>query len=145
MSTPFRGPLAAAFADPAPELNITPLIDVLLVLIVMLILTIPTMNNTVPIDLPAPGPRHASPSEVHRVTIAPSGALSWDGVAVTEAQLPARLTMVTGNPDASLEIAAAAASRYDTFDRTLATIKQAGVTRLGFVGNDRFADFSAGR
>jgi biopolymer transport protein ExbD len=136
MSRLRRSP-AFAFDDPSPALNVTPLIDVLLVLIVMLILTIPIMTHEIPVDLPAPGPRAAAPIEIHRIAISPAGALSWDGVAIAADQLPARLTIITGNPDASLEIAADAATRYEAFAQTLATIKRAGVTRLGFVGNER--------
>lgn len=131
---------AALFEDPAPTLNVTPLIDVLLVLIVMLILTIPMMTHKIPIDLPSSGPRTDPPSAVHRIAIAPSGALSWDGVPIRAAQLPARLASITANPDAALEIAADPTSRYDVFAHTLGTIKQAGVTRLGFVGNEQMAD-----
>ena len=128
---------AAVFEDPAPALNVTPLIDVLLVLIVMLILTIPFMTHKIPIDLPAPGPRGVPPVLVHRIAIAPSGALSWDGVPIGAGQLPARLATVAKDPDSALEIAADATSRYDVFARTLATIKTAGITRLGFVGNEK--------
>ena len=127
---------AAVFEDPAPALNVTPLIDVLLVLIVMLILTIPIMTHKIPIDLPAPG-RGDPPSAVHRIAIAPSGALSWDGVPILAGQLPARLATVARDPDAALEIAADGTSRYDVFAHTLATIKAAGITRLGFVGNEQ--------
>lgn len=45
------------------------------------------------------------------------------------------------DPAADLQIAAAAEARYERFDQTLATIKRAGVTKLGFVGNERFAAF----
>lgn len=133
---------APSFDDPAPVLNLTPLIDVLLVLLVMMILTIPITTDKIPIDLPAPGPRTAPPSEIHRIAIAPSGALQWDGMPIRLVDLPSRLTAITANPDASLQIAADPTARYDMFVRTLAVIKRAGVTRLGFVGNDRFADFS---
>lgn len=128
---------AAMFEDPAPALNVTPLIDVLLVLIVMLILTIPMMTHKIPIDLPTPGPQGSAPGAVHRIAIAPSGALSWDGAPIRADQLPARLSTVAADPDAALEIAADGASRYDAFAHTLATIKSAGITRLGFVGNER--------
>ncbi|WP_445193822.1 ExbD/TolR family protein [Sphingomonas sp. Tas61C01] len=136
MSRSFRS-TAAVFEDPAPTLNVTPLIDVLLVLIVMLILTIPIMTHKIPIDLPAPGPRLDPPNAVHRIAIAPSGALSWDGAAIRADQLPARLATVAADPDAALEIAADGTARYDVFAHTLATIKSAGITRLGFVGNER--------
>ena len=130
---------ATMIDDPVPALNVTPLIDVLLVLIVMLILTIPMMTHKIPIDLPVPGPRTSPPGVVHRIAITPSGSLRWDGVAIGASQLPARLATVRANPDAALEIQADGTSRYDVFAHTLATIKTAGITRLGFVGNERMA------
>ena len=81
----------AARADyqPMSALNITPLIDVLLVLLVMLILTIPMATQKVSIDLPVAGPPAPTPPEkMHRLDVAPSGSLALDGVAVTEASLP---------------------------------------------------------
>jgi biopolymer transport protein ExbD len=71
------------------------------------------------------------------------GRLAWDGAPIADAALPARLTALQRESAADLQIAANAAARYDRFDHVLATIKRAGVTRLGFVGNDRFARFDA--
>ena len=126
--------------QPMAALNITPLIDVLLVLLVMLILTIPMATHKVAIDLPVAGPPAPTPPDkMHRLDIAANGALTLDGAAVDEAALPARLAPLVADTQALLTINADAASRYDTFDHVLATIKRAGVTRLGFTGNDRFA------
>ena len=128
--------------QPMSALNITPLIDVLLVLLVMLILTIPMATQKVSIDLPIAGPPAPTPPEkMHRLDIAANGSLALDGAAVDETSLRARLAPVVADPQALLTINADAASRYETFDRVLATIKRAGVTRLGFTGNDRFAEF----
>ena len=128
--------------QPMSAMNITPLIDVLLVLLVMLILTIPMATHKVSIDLPVAGPPAPTPPDkMHRLDIAASGSLALDGVAVTEASLPARLAPLVADTQSLLTINADPGSRYDTFDHVLVTIKRAGVTRLGFTGNDRFADF----
>lgn len=128
--------------QPMASINITPLIDVMLVLLIMLILTIPTMTHKVTIDLPTAQPAAATPPEkMHRLDIAANGALTLDGVAADEASLSARLASVVADRQALLTINADAQSRYETFDRVLATIKRAGVTRLGFAGNNRFAGF----
>ena len=128
--------------QPMSALNITPLIDVLLVLLVMLILTIPMATQKVSIDLPTRGePGPTPPEKRHRLDITARGSLALDGATVTEASLPARLAPVVADRQALLTINADAASRYETFDRVLATIKRAGVTRLGFTGNERFAEF----
>lgn len=132
---------ARAQFQPMSALNITPLIDVLLVLLVMLILTIPMATQKVSIDLPAGPAKTTQPPTQHRLDIAANGALALDGAAVDEASLPARLAPVVADSDALLTINADAASRYETFDRVLATVKRSGVTKLGFTGNDRFAKF----
>ena len=133
---------ARANFDPMASINITPLIDVMLVLLIMMILTIPVMTHKVTIDLPSRGPAPPTPPEkMHRLDIAATGALTLDGVATNETSLPARLVPLVADNQALLTVNADAQSRYETFDRVLATIKRAGVTRLGFAGNDRFAEF----
>ncbi|MDO7843229.1 ExbD/TolR family protein [Sphingomonas immobilis] len=137
-SNPFMPP---RIHDPQPlsALNITPLIDVLLVLIVMLILTIPMVTHKVPVDLNGPGdPPVTTPPTVHRIAIARDGALTWDAAALADAALPARLAAMRREDNVQLEIAADGEATYDRFDHILATIKQAGITKLGFVGNERF-------
>lgn len=127
----------AAEPQPLAAINITPLIDVMLVLLIMMILTLPTMTHEVPVNLPAPGP--VTPMVTHRLDIGATGALMLDGAAVTEAALPRRLAAINADPHATLAINAADDARYEVFDRVLATIRRAGVTRLGFVALDRFA------
>jgi biopolymer transport protein ExbD len=129
----------AADAQPIASINITPLIDVLLVLLVMMIITLPATTHEIPVNLPIGDP--SQPQKVHRLDIAPSGALTLDGAIVAEAALGKRLSAITADRQALLTLNTDAAVRYETFDRVLAVIKRAGVTRLGFVGNERFADF----
>ena len=124
-------------------MNITPLIDVLLVLLVMMILTIPIVTHEIPVDLPQPGPSGRNSATIHRIELTAAGALVWDGAAIAEAALPARLAGFMKEDDAQLQIQAAPQARYARFAQTLAVIRGAGVTRLGFVGNERFADFAA--
>jgi biopolymer transport protein ExbD len=127
-----------ADSQPIAEMNITPLIDVLLVLLIMMILTLPTATHKVAVDLPSGPGKAVSPDKMHRLEIAASGALSLDGAAIAESALPDQLVAAMADKDATLTIRADAAARYETFDRVLATVKRAGVTRLGFVGNDQF-------
>lgn len=124
--------------DPEPAMNTTPLIDVLLVLLVMLIITIPVQTHKLPVDLPA-GPSTGAPPVTHRLAIAAGGAYSWDGTPLADAALPERLRALVADPDGAILIVAAdGETRYDRFDRTMAIIKRAGVTKLGFAGNERW-------
>jgi biopolymer transport protein ExbD len=134
----------SAFADhgqPMATMNLTPLIDVLLVLLVMMIITVPMITNKVPIDLPQPSRVDAPDHRFHRLDLAANGQLAWDGIAITDAALPTHLAALRRAPDTDLQIATAATARYERLDQVLATIKRAGITRLGFIGNERFAHF----
>ena len=135
----------APAAEPRPisDINTTPLIDVMLVLLIMIILTVPTPTHQVPVDLPggAPLPRK-TPPPVHRLDIDVEGRLFWDGAPIADATLPARLAAMRDDPDQPvLHMKTEAETRYARFDQTLAEVKRAGITRLGFVGNERYAKF----
>jgi biopolymer transport protein ExbD len=123
---------------PIADLNITPLIDVLLVLLVMFIITIPPLTHNVEIDLPVPGDGVAAERVTHRLALSRGGALSLDGVALSDAALPARLRAVREEPGALLLFRPDPLTRYERADQVLAVVKRAGVTRLGFEGLDAF-------
>ena len=127
--------------QPMSGMNITPLIDVMLVLLVMMILTIPAMTHKVPLDLPQPGPPSGKNMVIHQLDLAANGALRLDGASLDPAALPGKLTALKADPDAELHVNTDPMAPYGRFDQTLATIKHAGITRLGFVGNERYTDF----
>jgi len=133
----------ATLADlmPIPTINTTPLIDMMLVILIMLIISIPVTSHKVPLDLPAPArdfPRR--PPVVHRLAVLASGALLWDGQALPAAALPARLAALQADPGLPiLELRAEGEARYERVDQVFAQIRRSGVTRLGFVGNEGFA------
>jgi biopolymer transport protein ExbD len=132
---------AAVAEQPIATVNTTPLIDVMLVLLIMFIITIPTMTHSVKIDIPQ-GPPSVAPiePETHQLALDSASRLTWDGAPLAEGALPARLAAFrSAGPDGVLHFRAEADTRYEDFDRILADVKRAGVTRLGFVGNDRFA------
>jgi biopolymer transport protein ExbD len=125
-------------SEPIGDLNTTPLIDVMLVLLVMFIVTIPIATHKVKLDLPTVDGQ--TEPQVYRLDMDSGGRLYWDGAPLPEAQLPARLAMVRdAGSDASLEFRADGESRYEDFDRVLAVLKRAQITSLGLVGNERFA------
>lgn len=132
--TVLRPAFDADHATPIAALNITPLIDVLLVLLVMFILVLPTLTHEVPLDLPQPRPVATLPITTHRLVLSREGALALDGVAVDETTLSARLKALAADRQAVLTMRTDPETRYERFDQVLAVVKRAGVTRLGFVG-----------
>lgn len=129
---------ASGLADPAPFINTTPLIDLMLVLLVMFIVSVPIATHKVPLDLPGRESAERDPI-VHRINLDGAGRLFWNGRAIGEAELPALLARMAADPNAELHIAAAAETRYERVDETLAAVARAGISRMGFVGNERFA------
>jgi len=125
---------------PIATINTTPLIDVMLVLLIMFIIIIPVASHKVPLDVPQAPPIARVPPPVHRLDIAASGALAWDGSPLPAEALPARLAGLADDPDRPvLHFNADAEARYGEVDRILAVIGRARVRRMGFVDNRRFA------
>ena len=132
-------------ADPQPmiEMNTTPLIDVMLVLLIMLIITIPIQSHAVKLDLPVPCTSCPIPNPVrNEVVIARSGMIYWNGVALSEPELRYQLaTTQRMSPVPELHLRPDAEARYEVVDRVLALIKREKVRKVGFVGNEAYADW----
>lgn len=130
-------PAAAALCEPGPVINTTPLIDLMLVLLVIFIVSVPIATHKVPLDLPTgAGPVALS----HRLDLDAGGRLYWDGRAIADPALAPLLARLAADPSQpALHIAVHAETRYERVDHILAAIGRAGVTRMGFVGNERFA------
>ena len=128
--------------DPATisEINTTPLIDVMLVLLIMFIITIPVASHKVPLDLPRPTPVPMPQRPFYQLDIAADGGLFWNGAALPAGELPARLAQLVADPGTpELRLNADGEARYEHIDQILAQIRIAGVERLGFIGNERYA------
>jgi biopolymer transport protein ExbD len=124
-------------------INTTPLIDVMLVLLIMMILSIPLQTHKVAVDLPSANPNaeQGPPPPINRLDIAESGAISWNGKEVETGQLKGILAGHVQDPRGPmLYIYNAPEGRYDNFDHTLALVKQAGVKQLSFVGIQDLVD-----
>ena len=134
-----RPAFAIPSSQPIDTINITPLIDVMLVLLIMFIITIPIATHSVKIDLPREG-EPLSPPRVFTLGLDSAGRVSWDGAPLAESALPARLAAVKAERDAALQIRTESETRYEDFDRVLAMVKGAGIERLGFVDNGRYVD-----
>ena len=127
---------------PAPvvDMNTTPLIDVLLVLLVMLIITSPPQSHAVKFDLPA-GPTPPVPVNPtsNLLTISADGVVRWNGSALDRAQLRQELAASRQlRPSPELHLQPAADARHGDVDDVLVAIKREQVTRFGFVGNDQY-------
>lgn len=131
-------------SQPMSQLNITPLIDVLLVLLVMMMLSIPIATHKVEVKLPPPGTGSGDPPKVNILRINNAGLTLWNGEAVTEAKLKSLLATMAKDPELpQLHMQTDANARYEIFDHTIATVKRSGVQAIGFVGNKQFADWDA--
>jgi biopolymer transport protein ExbD len=131
-----------AEGEPMMEINTTPLIDVMLVLLIMLIITIPVQTHAVKLDLPVNQPNQTPPPidpVKNTVTINAQDQILWNGVPVSEAQLRAYLdTTQQMNPVPELHLQPDATARYETVDKVLAITKRAHVQKMGFVGNEYY-------
>jgi biopolymer transport protein ExbD len=140
MIRPRRISFATVAEQPIATLNTTPLIDVMLVLLIMFIVTIPLATHAVKIDLPQNGPPPQPEPKVHRIDLDAAGRVSWDGAPVGADALHRRLDAFKAGPKGDvLELRADGAARYERFDNLLAAVKRSGIERLAFVGNERFA------
>ncbi|HYI64903.1 MAG TPA: biopolymer transporter ExbD [Allosphingosinicella sp.] len=129
-------------ADPMMEINTTPLIDVMLVLLIMFIITIPVQSHAVKLDLPVNQPNQTPPPidpVKNVVTVNAQNVIFWNGAPVTQPQLRAYLdTTQQMNPIPELHLQPDASARYETVDEVLATTKRAKVQKMGFVGNEYY-------
>ena len=123
---------------PFSQMNITPLIDVMLVLLVMLILAVPAAMHQVSVDLPKEGPVvNKAPPVTQNLVVTSDGAAHWNGAIVDDVQLKARLRASALAGDA-LRIETDGYARYARFNELIAMVKEAGIRDLGFVGNSRY-------
>jgi biopolymer transport protein ExbD len=141
MAVTFTLAASEAEARPMMEMNTTPLIDVMLVLLIMLIVTIPMQTHVVKIPLPQ-GRGLFVDRLKDEIAISPGGAISWNEQGVSQPELAGLLGEVarlTSPPEIHLRPDAQA--RYETVDQVLAIAKRQRVQLLGFVGNERYANF----
>ena len=123
------------------DINTTPLIDVMLVLIIMLIITIPVQLHAVNLNMPqASAPPLVQP-EVVTLAIEADGTLLWNGEALADrGALEARLKVAAAQPEQpELRLRANKAADYGVVAMVLASAQRLGMTKLGLVGNEQFA------
>ena len=127
------------------NMNVTPFIDVLLVLLIMLIMAVPIKVHETTIDLPGePITPPLAILEQNTVGITAQDQLLWNGDRVTRDQLRVQVATASARPDEPLlRFEPDALASYDASARTIVLIKEAGATRFAFVGNHRYAAFDA--
>jgi biopolymer transport protein ExbD len=132
-----------AEGEPMMDINTTPLIDVMLVLLIMFIITIPVQTHAVKLDLPQDNRNNPPPPiqpTKNEVGITNQDQVLWNGTPVDLVTLRQYLDQTqTMNPIPELHIRPAQDARYEVVDNVLAVTKRANVTKMGFVGNEQYA------
>jgi biopolymer transport protein ExbD len=137
--------MAAAEGEPMMDINTTPLIDVMLVLLIMFIITIPIQTHAVKLDLPQDQPNQQPPPidpVKNKVVIMPNRAVLWNGAPVNMVTLRQYLDLTQQmNPVPELHLQPDPYAPYEIVDEVLAVTKRAHVEKMGFVGNEAYANF----
>ncbi|MCB2073632.1 MAG: biopolymer transporter ExbD [Novosphingobium sp.] len=133
--------------SPMMEINTTPLIDVMLVLLIMFIITIPIATHSVDIDLPVPDNNPPPPNQIdsvkNKVVLTRDGEILWNGDSINGGELVRNLKLTLDmKPEPELQFQPEADASYDLSAKVLNIIKGSKVTKFGFVGNEQFSEFS---
>ena len=133
--------------QPMMEMNTTPLIDVMLVLLIMLIFTLPVATHSIDIDLPTPSNQptpNVDPIK-NKIVLTPQDQILWNGTPITDNQLVANLQQtLTFAVEPELQYEPESEASYDLAAKVLNIIKASGVTKFGFVGNEKYREFGKG-
>ncbi len=138
-----RPDMYASRKRPMGEMNVTPFIDILLVLVIMLILAVPIAKHSTIVELAPPGPTGVANSDFNTVFIDDGDRLFWNGTPADRAQLRANIAAANAMPeDPTLRFQPAALASYDQSAKTIALIKDAGAKKFAFVGNEQHRIFA---
>ena len=132
--------------EPMMDMNMTPLIDVLLVLLIMFIITIPVATHAVNIDLPSPNPNPPPENQIdpvkNKIVLTQAGQILWNGDQINDGELVRNLqATLQMDVEPELQFEPEANASYDISAQVLNIIKSSGVTKFGFVGNERYRVF----
>ena len=126
---------------PMMDINTTPLIDVMLVLIIMLIITIPIQTHAVKMNMPVgPSSPPPKPPEIVRIDVDFDGTIGWNGTVIAgRADLENRLAQVAALPDQpEVHLRPNKLVSYKVVAMVMASAQRLGVTKIGLVGNEQF-------
>jgi biopolymer transport protein ExbD len=121
--------------QPMAEINMTPLVDVMLVLLIIFIVTAPLMSQSLKVDLP---PVKAAPNQIKpdtvRLTLNAAGQLYWDRNPLNSANLAARLAEAAARrPQPEVQLSADKETRYQRVAEVMGAAREAGIEKLGFL------------
>lgn len=116
------------------EINMTPLVDVMLVLLIIFIITVPVMKHAVNIDLPRATNQPQEKPENVRLSVDADGKYYWNEAQIDDAQLTEQLRATAAqDPQPDLHIRGDKAVRYERVAQAMAAAQQAGVKKIGFI------------
>lgn len=131
--------------EPLGEMNTTPLIDVLQVLLVVFLLAIPASTHSLEFDLPGPGPRETVHPVGNQIAVTEQGAILWNGAAVNRSELAGLLNEVRGlSPEPQVRFEPEPQASYALSADVPRQVKQARLTNFGLAGNERYRTFGNG-
>jgi biopolymer transport protein ExbD len=121
--------------DIMTEINMTPLVDVMLVLLVIFMITVPVIQHSVKLDLPHARNQADDPRPPHiNLAIQADGSLRWNGIAIPFTQLPQRIaSVVTQNPQPELHLYADRKTPYERVAQVMAAAQSGGMSKIGFI------------
>jgi biopolymer transport protein ExbD len=121
------------------EINMTPLVDVMLVLLIIFIITVPVMKHAVPVQLPQATNQPLTPAaQVVRLTVDASGDYYFNDTRVSDEELVARLREHAAHqPQPQVQLKGDRAVRYERVAQAMAAVQQAGLRQLGFITERR--------
>jgi len=129
--------------EPIMDINTTPLIDVMLVLLVMLIITIPIQLHSVNLNMPVgnPPPPLVKP-EVLKIDIDPAGRIYWNGEIVPDrAALEDKLrTTAAQDPQPEVHLRPDKLAKYDIVAAVMVSAQRLGMTKIGIIGSEQFIE-----
>lgn len=134
-----------AGGDVPPEMNTTPLIDVMLVLLIIFLINIPVQTHAVKLDLPQQTDQQPTeppkPPVIHKVTIDFLDNIYFDGTLVDLNTLTGYFQQAAAQDDQpEFHVRPEAQTRFETVNKVLASAQRSGVTKIGFIGNEVYAN-----
>lgn len=118
------------------EINVVPLVDVLLVLLIIFMVAAPVLSGRIDLDLPQPGPVAKQDPPTIRLRIDALGQLSWNGAPLPAAALAPQFELEAGrDPQPLLEVETSPEAHYQAVAEVLGEARSAGIEKIGFVEN----------